>query len=88
VLHKGGRSESARALQAATNRRLRARDLESMTVKEDGLVDTDTLLAVRKAAWALGAMTSTCDAVVRTGEIRGGWWVVMRRSWDASRGRS
>jgi hypothetical protein len=69
VLHKGGRSESARALQAATNRRLRARDLESMTVKEDGLVDTDTLLAVRKAAWALGAMTSTCDAVVRTGEI-------------------
>lgn len=40
-----------------------------MAVKEDGLVDTDTLLAVRKAAWALGAMKSTCDAIVRTGEI-------------------
>src|SRR4051794_3930635 len=69
VLHKDGRSESARALQAATNRRLRSRDLGSMAVEETGLVDTRTLVAVRKAAWALGAMKSTCDAIVRTGEI-------------------
>jgi hypothetical protein len=40
-----------------------------MAVEESGFVDADTLLAVRKAAWALGAMKTTCDAVVRTGEI-------------------
>jgi hypothetical protein len=40
-----------------------------MAVEENGFVDDDTLLAVRKAAWALGAMKRTCDAIVRTGEI-------------------
>jgi hypothetical protein len=40
-----------------------------MTVEENGFVDADTLLAVRKAAWALGALKKTCDAIVRTGEI-------------------
>lgn len=69
VLHKGGQSETARALQVATNRRLRARGLGSMTIEENGFVDDKTLIAVRKAAWALGAMKSTCDALIRTGEI-------------------
>src|SRR5215218_6003504 len=69
VLHKGGKSESARALQAATNRRLRARDLGALAVDENGLVDHDTLVAVRKAAWALGAMRTTYDKIIATGEI-------------------
>ena len=69
VVHLGGQSETARTLQAATNRRLRARGLGSMAVEENGFVDADTLLAVRKAAWALGALKRTCDAIVRTGAI-------------------
>src|SRR4051795_989041 len=69
VLHKGARSDAARALQAATNRRLRARDLGGMVVREDGRVGTQTLLAVRKAAWALGALKSTYDGIVANGTI-------------------
>jgi cell wall-associated NlpC family hydrolase len=64
VLREGDRSESARKLQAATNRRLRARDLGSLAVPESGLVDRDTLVAVRKAAWALGAMLATCERII------------------------
>jgi hypothetical protein len=69
VLHKGETSESARALQAATNRRLRARDLGALAVDENGLVDHETLVAVRKAAWALGAMRTTYDAIIAAGAI-------------------
>jgi cell wall-associated NlpC family hydrolase len=65
VLHLGGKSESARKLQAATNRRLRARDLGALAVPENGLVDHDTLVAVRKAAWALGAMLATCERILQ-----------------------
>ncbi|MDX6720432.1 MAG: hypothetical protein QOJ63_2686 [Solirubrobacteraceae bacterium] len=68
-LHRGGRSEAARALQAATNRRLRARDLATLTVPENGVVDAVTLSAVRRAAWALGARSETYEAITRDGEI-------------------
>lgn len=69
VLHRGARSDRARALQAATNRRLRARDLDGMVVQEDGIVGKATLLAVRKAAWALGALKTTYEAITANGEI-------------------
>jgi hypothetical protein len=69
VLREGDRSESARKLQAATNRRLRARDLGTLAVPETGKVDRDTLVAVRKAAWALGAMLPTCEKIVHDGVI-------------------
>ncbi len=69
VLKHGTRSESARALQAATNRRLRNRDLEAFVVKEDGRVDAATLKAVRKAAWALGARPETYEAITTDCEI-------------------
>jgi hypothetical protein len=69
VLRHGARSASARALQVATNRRLRSRELEALVVPEDGIVGARTLEAVRKAAWLLGARSETCDAVTRDGEI-------------------
>jgi hypothetical protein len=69
VLHNGERSDAARALQAATNRRLRARGLGTLAVTEDGVIGTKTLEAVRKAAWALGAQTATYEAITRTGQI-------------------
>jgi lysozyme family protein len=47
-----GVSDSARALQAATNRRLRARP-RALVIAEDGIVGHKTLEAVRKVAWAL-----------------------------------
>jgi hypothetical protein len=69
VLRHGTRSEAARALQIATNRRLRSRSLEALAVAEDGLVGARTLEAVRKIAWALGARSETYDAITRDGEI-------------------
>lgn len=69
VLHHGGRSDAARQLQAATNRRLRARGLDGATVREDGVIGNATLLAVRKAAWALGALSSTYEAITREREV-------------------
>jgi hypothetical protein len=69
VLHHGAHSESARALQAAMNRRLRARDLEALVIEEDGTVGHATLEAVRKVAWALGALSETYNAVTEKGEI-------------------
>jgi hypothetical protein len=41
-----------------------------MTVKEDGLVDTDTLLAVRKAAWALDQAIWIIHASTSCDELR------------------
>ena len=38
VLHRGARSEAARALQAATNRRLQRRALADFAIDEDGVV--------------------------------------------------
>lgn len=69
VLHRGGRSEAARGLQVATNRRLHARGLDALMVEADGEVGPATLAAVRKVAWALGAMRDTYDDVVAKGEI-------------------
>jgi hypothetical protein len=69
VLRRGERSEAARALQAATNRRLRSRGLEALAVAEDGIVGAGTLESVRKIAWALGARRETYDAMTRDGEI-------------------
>jgi hypothetical protein len=69
VLKRGNRSEAARALQAATNLRLRTRGLEALAVEEDGVVGAQTLEAVRKIAWALGARTEIYDAITREGEI-------------------
>jgi hypothetical protein len=65
ILHHGAKSEAARRRQAATNRRLKARDLEALVVVEDGVVRDKTLLAVRKAAWALGARTRTLNVITR-----------------------
>lgn len=69
VLRQGGRSEAARALQAATNRRLRSRGLGALAVDENGVVDARTLEAVRKIAWALGARSETYESITRDGEI-------------------
>ena len=69
MLRHGARSEAARALQAATNRRLRSRDLDALVVTEDGVIGARTLEAVRKVAWALGARSETYEAITRDGEI-------------------
>ena len=69
LLHSGGRSETARALQAATNRRLRSRSLATLVIKEDGFVGPRTLEAVRKVAWALGARSETYESITREGQI-------------------
>lgn len=69
VLHRGGDSEQARKLQAATNRRLKSRGLAGYAVEEDGHVGAKTMLAVRKAAWSLGAMQTTLDKMTKSGAI-------------------
>jgi hypothetical protein len=69
VLRHGDRSEAARKLQAATNRRLRSRGLEALTLEEDGVVGLRTLAAVRKVAWALGARSETYESITRDGVI-------------------
>jgi hypothetical protein len=70
-LHRGTRSEAGRKVQAATKRRLRARDLDALAdlIVEDGDVGAKTLEAVRKAAWALGARPETYEAITQTGVI-------------------
>lgn len=68
-LKLGSRSDAARALQAATNRRLRARGLAALAVEENGVVDARTLEAVRKTAWALGALVETYESITRDGVI-------------------
>lgn len=69
VLRRGDRNDRVRALQAATNRRLRARGLAGLTVKEDGDLGARTLTAIRMAARMLGALKSTYDAIVPKGEV-------------------
>lgn len=93
VLHRGARSETARALQAATNRRLRSRGLAALAIKEDGFVGARTLEAVRKISWALGARDETYESITRNGEISIGVQRMIRnpgRRTDAqkSRGRA
>ena len=53
VLHRGAKSDAARALQAATNRRLQRRGLADVAIDEDGVVGAKTMAAVTAAAWAL-----------------------------------
>jgi cell wall-associated NlpC family hydrolase len=69
VMRLGDDNDAVRALQAATNRRLQARELDASRVDEDGELGPLTLDAVRKAAWALGALSSTYEAVVSKGEV-------------------
>jgi len=68
VLHRGAKSDAARALQAATNRRLQRRGLADVALDEDGLIGGRTMAAVITAAWALGAQPATI-ATLKTGEI-------------------
>jgi cell wall-associated NlpC family hydrolase len=68
VLRRGAKSETARALQAATNRRLRSRYLDALAIEEDGVVARKTMAAVTTAAWALGAQRDTL-AKIDQGEI-------------------
>lgn len=64
-LRHGASGELHRQFQAALNRRLRSRGLGALTVKEDGITGIKTLEAARKGAWALGALSSTYDAITR-----------------------
>jgi hypothetical protein len=68
-LHHGAESEAARQLVAAANRRLDARDLDDYKIAETDVVSSAVLLAVRKAAWGLGALKSTLDQMEKTGTI-------------------
>jgi cell wall-associated NlpC family hydrolase len=68
VLHRGAKSEAARALQAATNRRLQRRGLSEIALDEDGVIGGKTMAAVTTAAWALGARRETI-AELQKGEI-------------------
>jgi cell wall-associated NlpC family hydrolase len=68
VLHRGAKSDAARALQAATNRRLQRRGLSDVAIDEDGIVGAKTMAAVTAAAWALGARRETI-AKMDKGEI-------------------
>ena len=68
VLHRGAKSEAARALQAATNRRLQRRGLSEVALDEDGVIGAKTMAAVVAAAWALGAQRATI-AKMDAGEI-------------------
>lgn len=69
ALHHGVKSDAARALESALNRRLDARGLDSMMVKVDGVLSVGDLESIRKALWALGARSATYDAVIRTRSV-------------------
>jgi hypothetical protein len=69
VLKHGTKSEGARVLQAACNRRLQSRGLAALAVQENGVIDAKTLAAARKAAWALGARKETYEAITDDNEI-------------------
>jgi cell wall-associated NlpC family hydrolase len=58
-LKRGDRGDRVRQLQAATNRRLKARALCDYAIDEDGSLDAKAIAGVAKAAWALGAMRGT-----------------------------
>lgn len=72
TLHRGDRNDRVRAVQAATNRRLRARRLATFAVSEDGDLGAQTLRAIRMAARYLGALKTTYDAIPRTGAVPAG----------------
>ena len=67
-LRRGDHGDRVRQLQAATNRRLKARALDDYAIEEDGSLDAKAIAGVAKAAWALGAMRATL-AQLDEGEI-------------------
>ena len=67
-LRRGAGGERVRQLQAATNRRLKARAMDDYAIAEDGSLDAQAIAGVAKAAWALGAMRTTL-AKLDEGEI-------------------
>lgn len=69
TIHHGARGERIRQLQAATNRRLIARGFASLKLVEDGICGLKTLVAVRKAAYLLGALSVNYEAVTADREI-------------------
>ena len=90
VLKHGAKSEAARTLQAACNRRLRSRGLDAIAVKENGVIDAKTLAAARKVAWALGAQQATYEAITDDGVISVGVQRMIRnpgRRNDAQKNR-
>jgi hypothetical protein len=90
VLKHGTKSEAARTLQAACNRRLRSRGLDALAVEENGVIDTKTLAAARKVAWALGAQQATYEAITDDGVISVGVQRMIRnpgRRNDAQKSR-
>lgn len=90
VLKHGAKSEAARSLQAACNRRLQSRGLEALSVTENGVVDMKTLAAARKVAWALGARKETYEAITEDREISVGVQRMIRnpgRRSDAQKSR-
>lgn len=72
VLHHGARSNTIGALKVATNKRLGARDLASFRTDSGDVLTNDALVAIRKAAWALGALKTTYEAVTKKGEVHPG----------------
>lgn len=78
VLHHGAKSELIRQLQAATNRRLENKGLGALRVKEDSVLGVKTLNAVRKAAWALGALKVNYEAVTDEREVSIGIQAMIR----------
>src|SRR3954468_9857883 len=67
-LRRGDHGDRVRQLQAATNRRLKARALDNYAIEEDGSLDVKAMAGVAKASWALGAMRTTL-AQLDEGEI-------------------
>jgi hypothetical protein len=67
-LRRGDSGERVRQLQAATNRRLKARGLDDYAIDEDSSLDAKAIAGVAKAAWALGAMRATL-AKLDDGEV-------------------
>jgi hypothetical protein len=70
-LHRGSRSEAARALQAATKTRLAKRHVDELAdgLEVDGVIGRKTMEAVTTAAWLLGAQRSTLNKMNASGEI-------------------
>lgn len=69
TLTLGDKGDAVRVVQASTNKRLRARDLDTLVVAEDGELGPKTLVAVRKAAWALGALPHVYEYVTKGKKI-------------------
>lgn len=69
VLHHGKRSERARALAAAANRRAEQRGLAAMKVPETPAITLDLIELCATLAWLLGAQKATADRMRKEREI-------------------